>query len=82
MTARKRSESLADVLLAISAESAETLHESGVTSVSGLQTIKSALHIVSGYSETAPRINLRGFGNFEFAATATPLVGVYADEVY
>lgn len=83
VTAQKRSASLLDVPLALSAIGGETLEETGVTSLQGLMKQVPALRIDSGYGdEGPPRFNLRGLGNTEYAANATPSVGVYVDEVY
>lgn len=83
VTAQKRNASLLDVPLALSALDGNTLSETGVTSLQGLMKQVPALRIDSGYGdEGPPRFNLRGLGNTEYAANATPSVGVYVDEVY
>ncbi len=83
VTAQKRNASLLDVPLALSALDGNTLSKTGVTSLQGLMKQVPALRIDSGYGdEGPPRFNLRGLGNTEYAANATPSVGVYVDEVY
>jgi iron complex outermembrane receptor protein len=83
VTAQKRDESISDVPLAISAVTGSVLEDAGVTTLQGVMKFVPNLRVDSGYGpEGTPRFNLRGIGNTEYAASATPSVGVYVDEVY
>jgi iron complex outermembrane receptor protein len=83
VTARKREETISRVPLAISAVTGELLAKRGVSTLQGVMKFVPSLRVDSGYGpEGAPRFFLRGLGNTEYAASATPSVGIYVDEVY
>ena len=80
VTAQKKSESLQDVPIAISAFSGDALRDLGVNDTRDLG------HIVPGfsYSESGldnPVYTLRGIGFNDASRTASSTVGVYGDEV-
>lgn len=80
VTARKRAERLADVPISISAASAETLANAGVTDTADLAKI--APGFVATQTATAvPVYTIRGVGYYDSSLGATPAVTVYNDQV-
>lgn len=83
VTATRRSESLQDVPLAVSAMSAEQLSKSGVFETSDLNRSAPNLQVSSPYGTQQPNFSIRGVGvGTEYNANAASPVGVYVDEVY
>ena len=80
VTAQKRSESLNDVPLSITAASGDQLADQGITDVADL------VKVVPGftYTESAyatPVYTLRGVGFYDTSLAAKPTVSVYQDQV-
>jgi iron complex outermembrane receptor protein len=82
VTAQKRSESLQDTPLAISAINAEMIEQRGITSVAALGSAAPNLIITETPSATAnPSIAIRGIVDNDPILTADPAVGLYVDGV-
>ena len=86
VTARKISESIQDVPVAIQAFTGTSLAERGLTDIAEIGNSVSnmefdSLSPISGSSNT-PNINIRGIGTTDFLLTIDPSVGVYVDGVY
>ena len=80
VTAQKRSESVNDVPIAISAFTGNRLNELGVTDTRELGNLIPGLtYSDSGYS--TPIYTLRGIGFNDATYNATSTVGIYVDEV-
>ncbi len=82
VTAQKRSESLQDVPIAVSAFDAKALKEAGFVDVEDLATQVPNLQISALWATSNPKIFLRGVGNNNFNQTAQSKVAVYLDQVY
>lgn len=83
VTARKRSENLQDVPVAVSAISQTALKAQGVFETTDLNHAMPNLQVSSPYGQQQPNFSLRGVGvGTEFNANAASPVGVYVDEVY
>jgi len=81
VTARKREESLQDSPVAISAFSAETLRESGVSTMRDLSSAVPGLSFTEMGSK-ATSIFIRGIGQKESSAALDPAVGVYINGIF
>ena len=81
VTARKRQESLQDTPVAVSALSAETLKEAGITNTRDLQQTVPGL-IFAEQGTKNPSAFIRGVGQREAAAALDPGVGVYINNIY
>lgn len=86
VTAQKRSESVQDVPIAVSAFTAESLMERAVTNVDGLSNLTPNVTLDGGtpFSGTSAVLAayIRGIGSNDFAFNVDPGVGVYLDGVY
>lgn len=80
VTAQKRSQSINDVPLSITAASGDQLRTAGITSTADLAKIVPGLTAQPSPLNT-PVYTLRGVGYFEFSLAASPTVAVYTDEV-
>jgi iron complex outermembrane receptor protein len=80
ITAQKRSESIQNVGMAITAKTGEQLLEKGVTSLADLTEVLPSLQFSQTQSGT-PVYTLRGVGYFEQSLSASPTVSIYQDEV-
>jgi len=79
VTAEKRSERISNVGMAISAFTADTLKQQGVSSVADLASVVPGL--TYAHSNTAlPVYTLRGVGFYETSLAAYPAVTVYVDQ--
>lgn len=81
VTAQKRSQSLQDVPIAISAFNATFLETTGVQNLSGLQQFTPGLDIES-LSVTQPTFRIRGIGSGGLSIGTDPAVGIYNDGIY
>jgi len=81
VTARKREESLQESPVAISAFSAESLREAGVSTMRDLSTSVPGLSF-SEMGSKASSIFIRGIGQKESSAALDPSVGVYINGLY
>ncbi|MEY4761860.1 MAG: hypothetical protein RLZZ200_1716, partial [Pseudomonadota bacterium] len=86
VTAEKRSESVQQVPIAISAFDGNSLQERGVGSVSQLAALSPNVNLDSGVSFTSSTAvlaaSIRGIGASDFAFNIDPAVGIYVDGVY
>ncbi|WP_339703807.1 TonB-dependent receptor [uncultured Sphingosinicella sp.] len=82
ITAQRRSESLQDVPLAVSALDSERIKEAGFKDVEDLTSTVPNLNISALWGSSSPKIFMRGIGNNNFNQTAESKVAVYLDQVY
>lgn len=84
VTARKRSESLQDTPVSVTALSRETLIQSGMQQLTAIERQTPNLSFTVGTGGGSSTVNafLRGVGEFDFILTTDPAVGVYLDGVY
>lgn len=86
VTARKRSESLQDVPIAVTAFTGQALEDKGVSNISEIAAYTPGLEMdptaaISG-SSAALTTFIRGIGMSDFLLTIDPGVGLYVDDVY
>ncbi len=81
VTAQKRSESLQDIPLAVTAFSGDQLREDGVTSVEDIGSRTPGL-VFSAFSVGQPEIAIRGIGTKEDGAAASDSTVISVDDVY
>jgi iron complex outermembrane receptor protein len=86
VTARKRSESLQDVPIAVTAFTGTGLQDRGLTNISQIADWTPGLEMdptaaISGSSATLTTF-IRGIGMSDFLLTIDPGVGLYVDDVY
>ncbi|MBN9789429.1 TonB-dependent receptor [Pseudonocardia sp. TMWB2A] len=83
VTAQRRSESVQDVPIAISAFSGDQLQKQGVASTLELgRFVPNLVSMNNTGIGTANAFYLRGLGNTETIATFDPPVGTYVDDIY
>ena len=82
VTAQKRSESIQDVPIAITAVSGDTLIRSGVTGTDALQRLAPGLNISTVGSGFVSYTYIRGGGTNQIDIGADPSVAYFVDEVY
>lgn len=82
VTAQRRSESLQDVPVAVSALDADRIREAGFKDVEDLSSTVPNLNISALWGTSNPKIFMRGIGNNNFNQTAESKVAVYLDQVY
>ncbi|WP_313805488.1 TonB-dependent receptor [Sphingobium sp.] len=83
VTAQRRSQSLLDVPLAISALGGDTLQNKGISNSASLATAVPNLQVSSPYGNTQPNFSLRGISVAnEYNSNQASPVGVYIDDVY
>ncbi|MFT3762222.1 MAG: TonB-dependent receptor [Pseudoxanthomonas sp.] len=83
VTARRRSESILDVPVAVSAFGEEQLKDLQASNVDGLQGAVPNLNIVQGRgSANSVNVFIRGIGQPDALQTFDPGVGMYVDDVY
>ncbi|MET0365297.1 MAG: TonB-dependent receptor [Sphingobium sp.] len=83
VTAQRRSQSLLDVPLAISAIGGDALTSKGITNSASLATAVPNLQVSSSFGRTQPNFSLRGISVAnEFNSNQASPVGVYIDDVY
>ncbi len=81
VTAQKRSQSLQDVPIALSAFNATFLQTTGVQNLGGLEQFTPGLDIES-LSVTQPTYKIRGIGSGGLSIGTDPAVGIYTDGIY
>lgn len=81
VTAQKRSQSLQDVPIALSAFNATFLETTGVQNLGGLQQFTPGLDIES-LAVTQPTYKIRGIGSGGLSIGTDPAVGIYTDGIY
>jgi iron complex outermembrane receptor protein len=83
VTARRRSESIQEVPVAVSAFSSEDLKDIQASNIDGLQGSVPNLNIVQGRgSSSSVNAFIRGIGQPDALQTFDPGVGMYVDDVY
>lgn len=83
VTARRRSESIQDVPVAVSAFGEEQLRDLQATNIDGLQGAVPNMNIVQGRgSSNSVNVFIRGIGQPDALQTFDPGVGMYVDDVY
>lgn len=83
VTARRRTESIQDVPVAVSAFSEDQLRELQADDIGGLQGAVPNLNIVQGRgSSNTVNVFIRGIGQPDSLQTFDPGVGMYVDDVY
>ncbi|HET8897237.1 MAG TPA: TonB-dependent receptor [Rhodanobacteraceae bacterium] len=83
VTARRRSENLEKVPVAVSAFSADDLDDLQASNIDGLQGAVPSLNIVQGRgSSSSVNVFIRGIGQPDALQTFDPGVGMYVDDVY
>ncbi len=83
VTARRRSESIQDVPVAVSAFGEEQLKDLQASSIDGLQGAVPNMNIVQGRgSANSVNVFIRGIGQPDALQTFDPGVGMYVDDVY
>lgn len=83
VTARRRSENLEKVPVAVSAFSEEDLKDLQASNIDGLQGAVPGLNIVQGRgSSSSANVFIRGIGQPDALQTFDPGVGMYVDDVY
>ena len=80
VTAQKRSESLRDVPMTVTALSGEQLAARGITDVADLTKATPGLSFVES-GQSVPVYSLRGVGFFDTSIGARPTVSVYVDQM-
>ena len=81
VTAQKRSQSLQDVPIALSAFNATFLQTTGVQNLGGLEQFTPGLDI-EALSVTQPTYKIRGIGSGGLSIGTDPAVGIYTDGIY
>jgi len=82
VVATKRERSLADLPLAVSAVSGETLDRAFVRDLIDLQTLVPSLRVNQLQNRASTIFSIRGFGNGPVAPGLEPSVGIFIDGVY
>ncbi len=83
VTARRRSESIQDVPVAVSAFGEEQLKDLQASNIDGLQGAVPNMNIVQGRgSANSVNVFIRGIGQPDALQTFDPGVGMYVDDVY
>lgn len=83
VTARRRTESLQEVPVAVSAFTEKSLQDLQATSIDGLQGAVPNMNIVPGRgSSNSVNVFIRGIGQPDALQTFDPGVGMYVDDVY
>lgn len=82
VTAKKRSESIQDVGIAMSAFGGEQLKELGLQSLSDVTDAVPNVELYDEYGAGQPTWVIRGVGLQDFNANNTPASAIYIDEIY
>lgn len=82
VTAKKREENLQDVAVSVSAFSADTIRDIGLTNSNDLGRLIPGVEIRAVSGNEMAKTYIRGVGSVDFNANASPTLGVYLDEVY
>jgi iron complex outermembrane receptor protein len=81
ITAQKREQRLQDVPVAVTALTAETLINRGISQVADIQRAVPSLTVTQTGNASNSSINLRGIGTFAFSIGVEPSVAVIVDDV-
>lgn len=82
VTARKRTESLQDVAMTVSAFSEDTIREANLSNADDLAILSPALTITTNNSPFTAGFRIRGIGTAQTDLALEPSVGIFVDEVY
>jgi len=82
VTAQKRTQSLQDVPLAVSALPSSLLRDAGVVSIQGVASLVPSLEVVTNDSPIHTAYRIRGVGSDANIPTFEPDVGLFIDGVY
>ena len=82
VTATKRSESLQDIPVTVTAFSSETIQEAGIENASDLAILTPALNINVNTSPFNARMTIRGVGTAQTDPALEPSVGLFVDGVF
>jgi len=84
VTARKRSENLQETPVSITALTASAISEAKLLDVKDIENLTPNLNFIIGADGSGSTLQafIRGVGQFDFAVTTDPGVGVYVDGVY
>lgn len=82
VSARKRAELLEDTPVSVTALGAQTLRESGITRLDGIQEMVPNLRIDTGINGNATLVRIRGVGTSTAGIAFDPGVGIYVDGVF
>jgi iron complex outermembrane receptor protein len=86
VTAQKRTQSIQDVPISITAFTAGTLETKGITDLQGLSALAPNVNLDAGSpfsgSSSVLSASIRGIGQDDFAFNLDPGVGIYVDGVY
>src|SRR5689334_3968799 len=82
VTAQKRQQDLQDVPVAVTALTADTLQDQGVTDVLDLNALAPSLQVKTDDNAANPKIFIRGIGLNDFNPNTASAVAIYSDGVY
>ncbi len=82
VTATKRSESLQDVPITVTAFSAEDIQEAGIHNANDLATLTPSLTITTNVNPSTAAFIIRGIGTSQSDIALEPSVGLFVDDVY
>jgi iron complex outermembrane receptor protein len=82
VTASKRTESLQDVAMSVTAFSEQTIQEANITSSEDLAVLTPALTITTNTQPNTAAFRIRGIGTSQSDIALEPSVGIFVDDVY
>lgn len=84
VTARKRTENLQQTPVSITALTAATIEDAKLFNIKDIEALTPNLNFIVGSDGSSSTLQafIRGIGQFDFAVTTDPGVGVYVDGVY
>ncbi len=82
VTASKRSESLQDVPMAVTAFNAQVIQEAGINNAVDLAVITPSLNIATNNQPYTASFRIRGIGTSQNDIALEPSVGLFVDDVY
>ena len=82
VTARKRTESVQDVSMTVTAFSEQTIQDANITNADDLATISPTLTITTNTQPFTASFRIRGIGTSQTDTALEPSVGIFVDEVY
>ena len=82
VTASKRSESLQDVPISVTAFSDQVIQEAGINNVDDLAILTPSLSISTNINPTTAAFRIRGIGTSQSDIALEPSVGLFIDDVY
>lgn len=81
VTAQKRTASLQDVPITITAFNSDAIRDLNITAIKDLQSYTPGLNIVQS-NPSRTRVRIRGIGSSKFDVGSEPSVGIFIDEIY